>query len=83
MLDSFNDNNAGKIALLKWRNHEGKNALFLAVEHKQEDVAKYIIETFPDTDLSMQDARLGNTILHYACINDNIELVKLIFEKQP
>jgi ankyrin repeat protein len=34
MLSSFGDNKKGQVALLEWRNHQGKTSLHLAIEHK-------------------------------------------------
>jgi len=46
MIDSFGENTTGKVALLEWRNNEGKTSLHLALEHNRNDIAEYIIDNF-------------------------------------
>lgn len=50
---------------LEKRNHEGKTPLMLAAEHNHVEIFKYIIEQFPDVDVSKIDSRLGNNIMHH------------------
>jgi ankyrin repeat protein len=45
----------------------------LAIENKKDDIVKYLIDTFLDIDIEKRDIQSGNTMLHYACINNNHE----------
>ncbi len=58
MIDSFGENNAGKVALLEWRNNEGKAPLHLAIENSRNDVADYLVDNFgKDLDYTKIDYR--------------------------
>lgn len=61
---------------LERRNHQGKTALMLAVEGNHSDIAKYLLDEYADIDVLKIDSLLGNTVLHWACINNNVELAQ-------
>ena len=42
-----------------------------------------MISTFPDINVENQDSIMGNTPLHVACLNNNIEFAKYVFAKMP
>lgn len=65
-----------KKKVVERRNHQGKDAFMIAAEMNHTEIAKYIIESFPDIDLTKVDIKGGNTALHYCVMNNNIEVVK-------
>jgi ankyrin repeat protein len=73
----FEDNSSW----LEKRNHEGKTILMLAAEHKFFDIFSYILEQFPEVDITKVDSRLGNTVLHLLCIHEQLDLAKTILAK--
>jgi ankyrin repeat protein len=46
MLGSFGENQPGKVALIEWRNNQGKTSIHLAMEHNKVELASYFIENF-------------------------------------
>ena len=80
IVESFGDNREGKIAVVEWRNHEGKTAVHIAIERRQEEIARYLIEVCGEQiDMRKRDTINGNTYLHLACINESVELAELIY----
>ena len=56
----------------------------LAVEADREDIVEWMMTDFGDRlDINKQDTHTANTVLHWACINNNIKLVQYFFEKNP
>lgn len=64
------------------RNPQGKQALLLAAEKNREDFALWLLSEY-DVDLMKQDSHYGNTALHFACLSNNLNLARKLFEKQP
>ena len=81
IVESFGDNQEGKLAVIEWRNHEGKTAVHLALENKQDEITKYLIEACTALDLMKKDTINGNNYLHMACINENVEIAQMIYKK--
>ena len=48
MLGSFGDNQAGKVALIEWRNNHGNTSVHLALECKQVALATFFFDNFID-----------------------------------
>ena len=46
MLGSFGANQPGKVALIEWRNNQGKTSIHLAMEHNKVELASYFLENF-------------------------------------
>lgn len=73
--------NDGGLKMLVRRNNEGKSSFMLACEQNKSDVALHLLTTFGvKLGLDKVDSRGGNSCLHYACINNNVELARQIFE---
>ena len=64
------------------RNPQGKQALLLAAEKNREEFAIWLLTDF-DVDTMKQDSHNGNTALHFACLNNNLNLARKLFEKEP
>lgn len=69
--------------MLETRNHEGKNSLFLSIEHEKYEIAHYLLDNYPQLNLLKKDSFNGNNVLHWACYKDNMQITKRIFEKDP
>lgn len=65
------------------RNPEGKTPLALAIEYEQNEVALALLKEYPDLNLERKDSTDGNTVLHVACIKQNLEVAKKIYENRP
>ena len=50
--------------------------MMLAVEADRENIVEWMMSDFGDRlDINKQDTHTANTVLHWACINNNIKLV--------
>lgn len=41
--------------MLEKRNYEGKTAIMVCIEHEREEITKYLLETYPELDLTKKD----------------------------
>lgn len=65
---------------LNLRNFDGKSALFLAIEHKRVKLIKSLMEFKEWIDFRSKDTLFGNTALHMACLQEDLETANAIFE---
>lgn len=82
------DKMSGKITpevinLLEQRNNLGQTAFFTAVDSGSNLIAEFLIEQYPCLDFFAKDTIQGDTALHVACRNKNVEMVQKIFEIKP
>jgi len=69
--------------VLEQRNHEGKTAFLLATELNHSEIAKELAEKYPKLNLFARDTKNGDTALHMACRNRDLNLVQHLFEVDP
>lgn len=71
-------------SLINLRNSDGKSPLFLAVEHGRQDVFNKLFTQFKkEIDFLSKDTIHGNTALHMACLQENLNVVQQIFDHDP
>lgn len=66
--------------LFERRDSRGRTALFAAVEHGALEIVNYMLDFYPHLDLNAKDTFNGDSVLHVACRNGHVELVKKIFD---
>jgi len=71
------------MALFEQRNHEGKTALYIAVESKNSEFVTFLMENYPKLNMSAKDTFEGNTPMHITVKNGDLELTKLLFNFNP
>jgi len=70
--------------LLNLRNCDGKSPLFLAIEHGRQDIFQVLFKEYKkEIDFTSKDTIHGNTALHMACLQENLEVAKKIFNYDP
>ena len=65
---------------LNLRNFDGKSALFLAIEHSRTKMIEKLLEFKDLIDFRSSDTLFGNTPLHMACLQEDLETASAIFE---
>ena len=65
---------------LNLRNFDGKSALFLAIEHSRAKMIEKLMEFKDMIDFRSSDTLFGNTPLHMACLQEDLETASAIFE---
>jgi ankyrin repeat protein len=68
-----------KQAHINWQNNHGRTALMNAISTDNLKIAEILIEN--GADLEIKDKYMGQTALHYACLNGRIDLVYLMIKK--
>lgn len=61
-------------------NYEGLSCLHLAAMNRRTEIVE-LLET-KDVDLNMKDLKTGRTILHYACLNGKVDLVRKLLKSR-
>lgn len=69
--------------LLEQRNFEGMHALLKATEFDREDMAMFLMDTYPTLCLTDKCLFKGNTMMHYACQNGNIKIIQRLYDSKP
>ena len=64
--------------LLECRDRDGKTAFFCAVEHDREEIIEFLLDTYESLDIGVKDTYNGDTVLHVAVRNMNINVINKI-----
>ena len=65
---------------LNLRNCDGKTPIMLAVEHGRQNFFERLCDGFSEhIDFTLKDTFNGNTALHIACLQENIEAAEVIY----
>ena len=71
------------MAFLEKRNKEGQTAFFTAVQQNANLIAEMLMDLYPNLEFFAKDTLVGDTALHVACRNQNLELATKIFAIRP
>ena len=64
-------------------NFDGKSPLLLSIEHSRTKMIEKLMEFEEFIDFRSKDTLFGNTPLHMACIQEDLETTSAIFEVDP
>lgn len=71
------------MAYLEQRNRQGQTAFFAAVDNNCVQIAEFLIDEYPGLEFFAKDTIAGDTPLHVACRNQNLELATKLFAIRP
>lgn len=69
--------------LLEQRNREGRTAFMTAVHSDCTLIVDFLLDTYQSLDFFAKDSINGDTALHAACRNRNLEVAKKLFAIKP